>query len=406
MRFDTREWRVRLVIAFSLVPCAACSGSSSANGSGDDAGNGGPEAAADDGGTTGESDGAGGGDGEASASPEPCTSAGAVRPCTASSGASGAQTCTTGPQGTLVWGTCYSTACDSTAQPQSNEACVPAGSFTMGGLDGTAGSGPIATVTLPAHMVTIRRRFYIDRYEVAYGDFMKWWNASSRPTPPDGATVFVTGSGDKVAFHVPSGGLQPPGADSGAGCVAALPNNKAQDPVNCVSWESALAYCMAEGKRLPTEAEWEWVATGQGAGNEYPWGSTAPDCPQHAIFAPLSSNPQCTWPQPLGSSCAAGDTALGAVNDLAGDEAEWTLDFFPFGCSASNACWPSYANDPVNTSNGGYGYTVRGGSYRSDQYGIRTRARAGMLSGCGSGMTMGCSDLAGDVGFRCVRDEQ
>jgi formylglycine-generating enzyme required for sulfatase activity len=400
MRFDTLAWRVRLVIAFALVPCAACSVSSSANGGGgDDAGNGGPEAAADDGGATGEagaSDGAGGGDGEASTGPEPCTSAGAVRPCTAANGAAGAQTCTSGPQGTPVWGTCYSAACDSTAQPQSTEACVPAGSFTMGGLDGTVGSAE--TDTLPAHMVTIRRRFYVDRYEVAYGDFMSWWNAKPRLTPPDGATVFVTGSGDEVVFKAPSGGLQPPGTDSGSGCVAALATNNAQDPVNCVSRESALAYCMAEGKRLPTEAEWEWVATGQGSGNGYPWGSTAPDC-SHAIFQ------SCTWPQQLGASCTAGDTPIGAVNDLAGDEAEWTLDFFPFGCHASNTCWPSYANDPVNTSDGGHGYAVRGGSYQSTPDQIRARARAGMLSGCSSGMTMGCSDFAGDVGFRCVRDE-
>lgn len=385
MRFDTLAWRVRLVIAFSLVPCAACSASSSANGGGDDAGNAGPEAAADDGGAIGE---AASGD-EGNAGPEPCTSMGAARPCMAPNGATGDQTCTAGPQGTPVWGTCYSTACDSTAQPQSSEACVPAGSFTMGGLDGDAGT--LEDDTLPGHMVTIRRRFYVDRYEVAYGDFMKWWNASPRPTPPDGATVFVTGSSDKVVWHQPAGGLQPLGTQKGDNCVAASSTGADQYPVNCITWETALAYCMAESKRLPTEAEWEWIATGQGAGNEYPWGTTLPDC-SHAIFGKT-----CGGPQTIGS-CTAGNTPLGGVNDLAGDEAEWTLDYYPFACHATNTCWPSYTNDPANTTDGGQGYVIRGGSWTSTADAIRTRARDALASSA--------SSTAGTVGFRCVRDER
>lgn len=50
---------------------------------------------------------------------------------------------------------------------------------------------------------------------------------------------------------------------------------RADHPINCVTWEMANLYCKAQGKRLPTEAEWEYATRGPD-GRVYPWGDEPP----------------------------------------------------------------------------------------------------------------------------------
>src|SRR5690606_19045128 len=57
-------------------------------------------------------------------------------------------------------------------------------------------------------------------------------------------------------------------------CNAGKPG-RGDHPINCVSWHQADRFCAAQGKRLPTEAEWEMAARGLDR-RPYPWGHEPP----------------------------------------------------------------------------------------------------------------------------------
>lgn len=85
-------------------------------------------------------------------------------------------------------------------------------------------------------------------------------------------------------------------------------------PINCISWYQARAYCAWVGKRLPTSAEWEYAARGTD-GRRYPWGNVRPDA-LHIC-----------WRRPAGT-CRVGsfpeDSSAFGVLDMGGNVAEWT----------------------------------------------------------------------------------
>ena len=347
-------------------------------------------------------------DAEASAPPlDLCSALGDVKFCKVASVNDGVATCMQRPDNSLVYGPCIATACDATATPSAAEACVPAADFTMGGLDGAMGTTSEGD-TLPAHTVSIRHRFYIDKFEVSLGEFNAWWNATPRTTPTDGALIFVSGAHDVIRWVTPAGGLKAPAADLGYGCVLGFGVNdltKIPASINCLPYETALAYCVAEGKRLPTEAEWELVATGQGANNIFPWGDALPDdsCVQ-TVDGPCAAMHPGTIPS-YRVAAAQGNTpmAMGSVNNLAGNLAEWTLDFYPpAGCVGTSTCFPTGMLDPLGATDNNQGRVTRGGSFASTVDQVRTRARDRLNMADPAPTT---KDGA-NVGFRCVRDER
>jgi iron(II)-dependent oxidoreductase len=378
-----------MVVGLMTTSCGSATFGGAEGDAGDDASAVG-DARANDAGDDG-SDGA-----TADAGPTPCSAQGATQDCRVG-GAPGVSTCMKQGDGSLAYGRCVPLACDATAAPMTNEVCVPAGQFTMGGLDGDGGV-PNAPSTLPAHAVTLRHRFYVDKFEATVGELALWWNANPRATPALDTLVYASGDGNLRKWT--GAPLTAPGTDLAAGCTFGFASNAAKTAasMNCVSPTTALAYCMSLGKRLPTEAEWEYVAQGVTTARQYPWGDTPPDnsCAQ-------SIDTDCWQAQPnsypwLRPSAASGNTTSG-VNNLAGNMAEWTLDFYPqTGCAAASRCFPASATDPLASTDNGNGYVVRGGSWQSDANGVRTRAR-------GNADPSQASTL-GTAGFRCVRDER
>jgi formylglycine-generating enzyme required for sulfatase activity len=170
---------------------------------------------------------------------------------------------------------------------------IPAGTFTMGSDDGKP-------FERPARRVTITKPFHIDRLEVTAGEYQQCVSA---------------GSCTPSSIHGPSATPESIATQSGL-CTARDPA-KANYPINCIDRSQAEAYCKFAGKRLPTEAEWEYAARGTD-GRVFPWGAKANGCTE-AIIGGCLKGPGVAGSHPAGAS------PFGAL-DMAGNVWEWVSD--------------------------------------------------------------------------------
>jgi formylglycine-generating enzyme required for sulfatase activity len=99
---------------------------------------------------------------------------------------------------------------------------------------------------------------------------------------------------------------------------------KEQFPVTAVTHEAAKQYCAWQQRRLPTEDEWEYVASNGGT-TRFPWGDNPPDC-QQSLFARGQRFKDCKTgaePSLRAVRSTPGDRSLWGVYDLGGSVAEW-----------------------------------------------------------------------------------
>jgi len=197
---------------------------------------------------------------------------------------------------------------------------VPAGEFIMGPYL----EGPSATPAGPDHgqqtgreaveVQAEQRRyleaFYIDRYEVTTAEYVTFLNVL-------GKHIWNCGGYDCIETHKIIQNDRP-GIFFINGQYYVRPKAE-KVPITAVDWVSAKAYCQWQGKRLPTEAEWEKAARGPN-GRKYPWGNEW--VPERA--AGVTGIRLGAYPFPVGSHPE--DLSLYGVFDMLGNAHEWVAD--------------------------------------------------------------------------------
>jgi sulfatase modifying factor 1 len=302
---------------------------------------------------------------------------------------------------------------------------INGGSYLMGGDDKQAQADEY-----PKHRVSVKG-FYIDATEVTNAQFKKFidathykttaertpdWEVIKKQLPPNTpkpdpsllvkASLVFKPSANKVDLNDYSQWWEwtkntdwkhPHGPKSDI-------KNKDNYPVVHISFEDALAYCKWAGKRLPTEAEWEWAARGGLENKIYPWGNEALN------VGKVKAN---TWEGEFPYKNAKIDRYYYAapvksyqpnnygLYDMAGNVWEWCSDYYDSRYYASakvfdNPKGPTKSFDPDDTF--AIKRSIRGGSFLCN---------ASYCSGYRVARRMKTSEDSSleHLGFRCVKDK-
>ena len=221
------------------------------------------------------------------------------------------------------------------------------GPFEMGSDHGAEEQRPRHTVTVPP--------FAMARTETTVGQFAACVDEGACPSAPESSDPLPElcswGRGDNL-------------------------------PMTCANQEMARSFCDWAEARLPSEAEWEFAARGQGTGQLYPWGNETPTCELAAI-----PGEDC-MPEGVLPVCSKSGHTQQGLCDMAGNAFEWVEDTYNMGYEGT----PVDGSPDTRPSNFS---SMRGGGYNSVAK-LTTRTR-----------TFHPPDFFySGMGFRCARDGQ
>lgn len=256
---------------------------------------------------------------------------------------------------------------DQAEHPLDDMVTIPAGEFTMGSAD-IPWAAPERKVNLGAYR--------IDRYEVTNGAYQKFIKDTGHRQPE----------------------LRDEWAKDYSWREQTFPKGMANRPVTLVSLEDARAYCRWQGKRLPTEEEWEKAARGA-KGNKWPWGNAWDGRKAHTVerfSGPLAN--LADWKRfeasfdedaeihawPVGSY--AGDKSPFGVMDMHGNVSEWVDSAFdPYEGGETSAHPLLGKKDTI---------VVRGNSFANRDYAAPAAVR----------YPFPATYVEDTIGFRCAAD--
>jgi formylglycine-generating enzyme required for sulfatase activity len=201
--------------------------------------------------------------------------------------------------------------------------------------------------------------FRLDNYEVTVGRFRRFVAAYKQTMTPAGAGKNPN-NGSDPGWDVAWNASLP--ADVAALRSAVKCNDTYQtwtddaganenQPMNCLDWYEAYAFCIWDGGRLSTDAEWNYASAGGSQQRQFPWGDTTPDCTYAnyrgvGIDADYCVRPGTGSTNDVGSESPKGDGYWGQ-SDLSGNIYEWVEDWYA-------SSYPNPCNDCSNATPASY----------------------------------------------------
>lgn len=237
----------------------------------------------------------------------------------------------------------------------------------------------LAQDATPPHTVRVST-FWMEITEVTYRQYTNFLNTL-------GPRGHLTGCGGQLCAVTQMESSTSPIAFDGTGYETSNPAINDYPVVN-VTWYGAQAYCQSLGRRLPTEAEWEYAARGPRE-TLYPWGNAWRYDAANVRGSTSADGVIIAGPQPVGGHVVY--ASRDGVRDLAGNVAEWVADWYAADYYQQPEAQLENPTGPAT----GLERVARGGSWNEAAFYARSVQRAHFLPDTAST----------SIGFRCAQDE-